>query len=334
MGRVIATAALCAALMAGSARAEAIEITAQSAIGVLTGTLERAENQVAAALILPGSGPTDRDGNTAVAGVTAQPYRLLSQALAAQGISTARVDKRGIGGSTGAPVDPSFAEYSDDARAWIDVILAETGAECVWLLGHSEGSLISMLTADDPEVCGLVLLTPPGRLIADIFHDQIRAQPEIAPHLATFQAAVAALMADQEPQADGLPDNLRLMFMPQSRPLIRDLLSFDPAAALAATDVPTHIIHGDGGFQTPVQEAIPLRAARPDAVAHVLSGMTHMLKTATPFAQAASPDAWVQASLATYSNPNLPLHRDLVPLITAFVTGSAAAPAPARVDSK
>ena len=42
-------------------------------------------------LIVPGSGPTDRDGNNPL-GVKASAYRLLAEGLAAKGIATVRID--------------------------------------------------------------------------------------------------------------------------------------------------------------------------------------------------------------------------------------------------
>ena len=58
-------------------------------------------------LILPGSGPTDRDGNNPM-GITAAPYRMLAEALATKGVSSVRIDKRGLFGSKAAIPDPKL----------------------------------------------------------------------------------------------------------------------------------------------------------------------------------------------------------------------------------
>lgn len=73
----------------------------------------------AVAVILPGSGPTDRDGNSP-GGLVASTYRLLAEGLAEQGVATVRIDKRGVGGSAPAMIaeqDLTFQTYIDDARA-------------------------------------------------------------------------------------------------------------------------------------------------------------------------------------------------------------------------
>jgi hypothetical protein len=126
---------------------------------------------------------------------------------------------------------------------------------------------------------------------------------------------------------------------------MRDLIAANPGDLLAATTAPVLIIHGDGDVQAPPSEAAPLVAARLDAEAHVLSGMTHVLKRAIPRSEAPSNEAFTQASLATYADPNAPLHEGLVPLLTQFITDSAPAettatpapapaPAPVQSDSK
>src|SRR3954468_6190451 len=69
------------------------EIQAPGPQGPLAGTLQRAVDPKAPVmLIIPGSGPTDRDGNNPL-GVRAAPYRMLAQDLAAHGVATVRIDK-------------------------------------------------------------------------------------------------------------------------------------------------------------------------------------------------------------------------------------------------
>ena len=130
--------------------------------GSLTSTKDRGAPVV---LIIPGSGPTDRDGNSPL-GITAGTYRLLAEGLGANGISVVRIDKRGMFGSAGAVPDANAVtvnDYVDDTRAWVKAIRETTGADCVWLLGHSEGGLIALATAQKEDaICGLVLVATPG----------------------------------------------------------------------------------------------------------------------------------------------------------------------------
>jgi hypothetical protein len=73
--------------------------------GPLKGTLLTPNSKpTAVVLIIPGSGPTDRDGNNPL-GVNASPYRLLAEGLAAKGFATLRIDKRGMFASAMAVED-------------------------------------------------------------------------------------------------------------------------------------------------------------------------------------------------------------------------------------
>ena len=83
------------------------ELTAPGPMGLLKGTLTLPSehgplpNKTPVFLIVPGSGPTDRDGNSPL-GIAAAPYRLLAEALAKRGYPSVRIDKRGMFGSEGA----------------------------------------------------------------------------------------------------------------------------------------------------------------------------------------------------------------------------------------
>jgi alpha/beta superfamily hydrolase len=139
---VIVASIFGAAIAFGAAPTEtAVEAPGPSA--PLKGTmLSPSTGRGAVVLIIPGSGPTDRDGNS-TGGILAAPYRLLAEALVARGVTTVRIDKRGLAGSAGATPDGNAVtinDYVSDVHAWTAVIRQQTSASCVWLLGHSEGS--------------------------------------------------------------------------------------------------------------------------------------------------------------------------------------------------
>lgn len=97
-------------------------------------------------LIIPGSGPIDRDGNS-LPGVRASTYRLITERLAERGIASVRVDKCGHFGSHSAVPDGNavtIQDYAADARTWIAAIRKETGASGVWVPGHSAGGLVAL----------------------------------------------------------------------------------------------------------------------------------------------------------------------------------------------
>ena len=146
----------------------------------LHGTLLTPAETHAAAVLIPGSGPTDRDGNQMPA-VQAATLRLLAEALAEDGIATVRIDKRGVGASAMAARSEDalrFDHMAEDARAWAADLAQRTGQDCVWLMGHSEGGLVAQVAAaDNPQVCGVVLLASAGRPAADVVREQLAALP-------------------------------------------------------------------------------------------------------------------------------------------------------------
>ena len=184
----LATAALasCATIPAAPPIASGPqEVTVPGPDGALAGTLIDAGRSTPAVLILPGSGPTDRDGNNAL-GVKGAAYRQLAEGLRGHGITSLRVDKRGIGGSAKAAANPnavSIADYVSDTAKWIGLLKGQ-GHRCVWLAGHSEGGLIALAAAQRDDICGLVLIAAPGRKLDAILHEQLAANVTLTPHSA------------------------------------------------------------------------------------------------------------------------------------------------------
>ncbi|GGH48945.1 hypothetical protein GCM10011341_10950 [Frigidibacter albus] len=90
------------------------------------------EGAAHAVIIIPGSGPTDRDGNSGPMGLRSDSYKLLANGLAAEGIASLRIDKRGLYGSAAALADANdvtIANYAQDVRDW--VAEASSLAPCV-----------------------------------------------------------------------------------------------------------------------------------------------------------------------------------------------------------
>ena len=265
----------------------------------------------AAAVILPGSGPTDRDGNSP-GGLVASSYRLLAEGLAEQGVATVRIDKRGVGQSGPAMIaeqDLTFQTYIDDARAWAAEAARVTGQPCVWLIGHSEGSQIALAAAQDgnPSVCGLVLLAGAGRPAGIILRDQFRAGlPEAL--LAPAFAALDELEAGRT--VSDAPPELAALFRPSVQPYLISWIGLDPTDLIRAYEGPVMIGHGSTDIQVGMVDANALSAARPTAHLVVWDGVNHVLKLA-PADRA--------GNIATYGDPALPLAPGVVDDVAGFI---------------
>src|SRR5437773_7512676 len=110
-------------------------------------TLPRgATGRIPVAVIIAGSGPTDRNGNSLM-GIRPNSYAQLAWRLAERGIATLRYDKRVFPGTKGT-VDISrltLDDFAADARAAAESLARDGRFSPVVLLGHSEGSALGVL---------------------------------------------------------------------------------------------------------------------------------------------------------------------------------------------
>ena len=284
------------------------DLTLTAEPGVLAGTMIDAGPGVPAAVIIAGSGPTDRDGNSPL-GVQASYLRQLAEGLAAEGITTVRYDKRGIAGSASAAIaeaDLRFDHLVADAREWADQLREETGQSCVWLIGHSEGALIAQSAAvGDEGVCGLVLISGAGRPAAVVLREQLAQVPE------PLQGQALVAVADLEAgRTTDCPAMLASVCRASVQPYLMSWLPIDPAALAAVETLPTLVIQGLTDLQTSETDARTLAAANETIDLVLLEGVNHVLKDA-PMER--------MANLAAYADPDLPLNERIVPTVAGFI---------------
>ncbi|MEM9270202.1 MAG: alpha/beta fold hydrolase [Pseudomonadota bacterium] len=273
--------------------------------GHLEGTLLYPSGATDIVIILPGSGPTDRDGNSPQ-GLASNTYKLIAQGLAAQGIAALRVDKRGLFGSAKAISDPNavtIGDYAQDLSQW--AAFAATRASRVWVAGHSEGGLVALYAAASGTgvFTGLFLMATPSRPLGQVLLSQLEAQGLAPKEMDAARALIAGFEAGQDPTSlRAIPNSLRPLFPPSLNGYWRDLVSHDPTALIKNWHGPALIIQGDADIQMGMDDAERLHGAAPNAERLDLDGGTHLLKVGDP-----------KDPLATYRNPDLPLHPALLP---------------------
>lgn len=309
------TSLLIAALFVATAAAPAdVEVTVPGPQGPLAGTLIDPDRNTPAIVIIPGSGPTDRDGNNPL-GVKGGIYRQLAEALAAKQVATLRIDKRGMFGSKAAIADANavtIGDYAADARAWVDMLRAKTGRKCVWLLGHSEGSLVALKAAQDPRgICGVILISGAGRPYGEVIRAQLRANPANAPLLPAGEAAIDQLEAGKRVDGATLPAPLQPLFRDNVQSFLIEAFSYDPAKLVGAIKLPVLILQGDKDLQVAVTDAELLKRGQPAATLKLLPGVNHVLKPVSGDDRA--------ANIATYGNADLPIAPEVADTIATFV---------------
>jgi pimeloyl-ACP methyl ester carboxylesterase len=268
-----------------------LELHATNGELVLAGTLHRPDGKPrATVLMVPGSGPSDRDNDGYFTAIRA--------GLLERGIAAASFDKRGVGGSTGDWRDTGPAEQASDVAAQL-ACLRQTAAvdpTRLGLFGHSQGGWVVLeVAATDPSVAFVVTNSGPGvtmeqqeRYATEAHMAAGGAPAEAIAGALAKQDALMALVRDgadfetvvAAAGGDGPPDALELE-------LVRRWLEHDPRAALERLESPLLAIFGDEDRHVPVEESIAVfraaRADRPESLdVETLAGADHRLQVGDP----------------------------------------------------
>ncbi len=296
------------------AKEEPVELPA--AWGTLRGTLWLPDTPTETAVVLiAGSGPTDRYGNSP-AGVRTNAYALLAEALSQTGIAVLSYDKRGIAASPyhnpeELLTDCRFSHFIDDAERWIEV-LKTRGFRRILLVGHSEGAQIALeVAARNPEVAGVVSLCGAAYPIDEILKVQLTTQL-LAVDYALYAKAcriIDTLKRGETPSE--VPQPLVSLFPTYLNTYYHEWMALDPRKTARSLQCPLLLIGGGRDTQVSAANARALKEACPTAEWQIFEAMAHTLKN--------TEGKSTQEQLDAYTNPSLPLSEGLVERILAFV---------------
>ena len=286
------------------------DVQLQTPTGVLHGTLLTASTaRTPVALIIAGSGPTDRDGNSPLLPGKNESLKLIAQELQKNGIASLRYDKRGIAKSMGAArseLELRFTTYVDDAAAWIEHLKSDARFTSVVVIGHSEGSLIGMMAARQAGAAKFISLAGGGRNIADVLEEQLNKN--LPPEQKPTALAILSRLRQGQP-ADSVPPHLLMLFRKSVQPYLISLFAVDPAEQVKKFSGEVLLVQGTTDIQVTVADLKQLASALPSATAVTIEGMNHVLKEVREASQ----------QVASYSDPSLPLHPELMPAIVKFI---------------
>jgi pimeloyl-ACP methyl ester carboxylesterase len=280
--------------------------------GQIAGTLvvPASSKPVPLVVIISGSGPTDRNGNSPLLPGGNNSLKLLAEGLRDRGIASLRYDKRGIAASAKSAIPEAslrFDMLADDAVGWVRKFRGDPRFSTITIAGHSEGSLLGMLAVQRSEADGFVSIAGAGRPAAAVLREQLGRQ--LPPDLLAFSnRALDALIAGKT--VDSVPQQLFVLFRPSVQPYLISWLPLDPAALVKALTVPVLVAQGTTDIQVSTRDAELLAAAQPKAKLAMVNGMNHVLKAAT-----AEPASQQKA----YSDPTLPVAPELIEAIAGFV---------------
>ena len=291
-----------------------IFLEAPGPTGPLKGTLLTPNSKpTSVALIIPGSGPTDRDGNNPL-GVNASPYRLLAEGLASKGFATLRIDKRGMFASASAVDNPNavtIADYVDDVRAWVKVLRREIQTPCIWIIGHSEGGLVALASAQDEDVCGVILVATPGRPMGEVLRGQFKANPANAFLLEEALPIIDALEHQRRVNTKNIHPVLQNLFNPEVQGFLIDAFSYNPSQLISTISKPVLVLQGQRDIQVEEMDARKLQTANPQASLVILPNMNHVMKEVT--------SDNIEENITSYAEPALSLAPGLIESIGSFL---------------
>lgn len=290
-------------------------IVLKTKTGDIFGSLKapNSKTPVPIAIIIAGSGPTDRNGNSQLTRNDA--YKMLSDELFYSGIATLCFDKRGIAASQSAMKEESdirFENYIEDVKEWIGLLSNDKRFSNIIIIGHSEGSLIGMIAAENnPKVTKYISIAGMGVPFDVILKEQLEKQLAGQPQ-ATKDLIFSYLdKLKQGETISNIPPTLNALFRPSVQPYMISVMKYNPQEEIAKLTIPTLIIQGTTDIQVPIEHANLLSVANPKAQKVIIENMNHVLKDCK------SSDMAEQT--ATYSNKSIPLNKEVGKVIINFI---------------
>jgi pimeloyl-ACP methyl ester carboxylesterase len=304
----------------GTTTVRSEEVSFYSGGCTIAGTFTEAVNPVAAALLITGSGRTDRNTDAKLPGgrtLRIGAGRAIAAALAGAGVPSLRYDKRGVGASGGDYIRAGMDDRRADARAALGWLAARAGGLPLLAVGHSEGAWYAAELAADDAVAGAVLLGGGARPAAEILSWQTEMLAARLPATArvilkitrtdiirTQRKRVVRIKASTD-------DVIRLQGIRFNARWWRDFLAYDPRPALARITVPVLAITGGQDVQVPPQDVAAIgRLVQGPFEGHVASDLSHLFR---PDPTSAGPRAYRRAV-------RQPVDAEILGLITSWIT--------------
>lgn len=238
------------------------------------------KGKVPGVLLLAGSGPSDRNGNSP--SLVIDLLKQIAERLAKEGYASLRFDKRATAGYAQAwPTDVaqqndffSWDSFVGDAKAALVCLQTqpEVDGRRVVVAGHSEGATIAMQIGHDLQgaaiaPAGLLLISAPGRTGGVILSEQItmslkrNAVPaeQARPYSDYVDLAISQIERDGT-----IPPNpptglgIEYLFPANAAKLMRVEFGFDPTRVLPIYDGPVLVLQGEKDIQVSAKRDTPL----------------------------------------------------------------------------
>lgn len=256
-------------------------------------------------IFIHGSGNVDRNGNQAGVGINANYIKTLADSLNNNGIAFYRYDKRT---ATLSNLDKlgniTLNDFVADVKIAIDHFKDDPRFSTLFLIGHSQGSLVGMLSIT-PEIKGYISIAGPGQSIDKTIAEQLNNQnPDLAKlageHLSELSTTDTIL---------SVHPFLMQLFAPQNQKFLKSWMLMDPSEEIKKIKIPLLLLNGEEDLQVTDKDFMILKAAQPNAQGVLIPHMNHVLKDVNS----------MEENQNSYFQENFPLSSRLVDLITEFI---------------
>ncbi|WP_264552234.1 alpha/beta hydrolase [Flavobacterium sp. N2038] len=283
-------------------------VTLKINVDQLYGTLTVPDNikKCPVALLITGSGPTDRNGNNPM--MKNNSLKMLAEALAKNGIASLRYDKRGIGESKASAITESslvFENYTEDAKSWINFLKQDKRFSQLTIIGHSEGSLIGMIAG--AKANKFISIAGAGESADQLIKSQIASKSNKQIEEMTFPIIDSLKSGHKVNKVDPL---LNSLFRPSIQPYLISWFKYDPKAEIKKLTVPVLIVQGSNDLQVMVKDAENLAQANKNSELIIIDKMNHIMKII---------DGDNKANMESYNNETLPISETMVNKIVSFI---------------
>ena len=283
-------------------------IALQTSTGNIEGTLLLPTvEKPTIALIIAGSGPTDRDGNSS--GLKMNYLKMLAEGLYENNIASIRYDKRGIGASVMPGLkedDLTFSHFISDAELWMDKIMDDSRFGDIVVIGHSEGSLIGMIASQNKNPNKFISIAGPGITMLATLRRQLKDQP---PYILSMSEPILEKL-EKGQTVDSVPPLLNNLFRESVQNYLISVSKYDPAVQISKLKCQVMIVQGTTDIQIEVLDAEKLAEANTNSKLLIIEGMNHILKEA--------PENRL-LNIQTYGNPDLKIKEGLVDSISKYI---------------
>lgn len=257
------------------------------------------------AIIIAGSGPTDRDGNQNF--LKNNSLKKLAINLTKNKIATYRYDKRIVKQlkSNNIDKDIMFDDFVTDAKSVIDYFKNSKNFNKIYVIGHSQGSLVGMLASKD-RADGFISLAGAGQSIDQVIIEQVN---KTAPNFTKDTKRVFETLRQGKTTTD-YPMALSSIFNIEIQKFMINWMQYNPTEVIKSLEMPVLVVNGSKDLQVSENEAKLLKEANEKATLKIIKNMNHVL---------VSIEGDDLENSKSYAETQRPIAEGLIEAITNFI---------------